>query len=973
MVSGVPTLSDSGTPCFVTLGPGVLSRTIPSGLNDTVDVGTFGLAGGLANLDISMVGDTTSISNVQVSKTYKLGSFYAATSGGWQILSPLSKSVRDPADDIELEANISGGSIALRVRRSAAANPGGGTISLNIQRSGSGSDTFTPSTATASAVTPPTTYYSGSTLPISSFNGGSGASSSTFWRGDGTWAAAGGGALPGTTHLLKGDGVGSATDTKVTLTAPATAWTITPGADNQTTTIPGGTLLANTRRISTAAPLTGGGDLSTDQTISCPTCITTVTGTANQITSTGGASPVLGLPSSLVLPGSLTVGTTAFLDSANYATFALACAAATTANAELLVSKSWTGLSTQTCSAPAIRFLPSGRLQPASGQTVTLSGFISAGFYQIFDISLGGTVVGFKATTANRPEWWGAAADNTHDDTAALKAAIAAGGEVELSVGTYKLTSLVDLAGVPGTRVANRRMFGHGQASILNFKGTMAAGLRLMNAANATIENFQINADPTVTYALDFEADTSGPYIYASNLYVTGGVNAVALGATTHGDLALVTLMGVTGSSATNAGFLLGDGIGGNVLELRCFGCVATNNTYGVYMNAAVFSLWSGGTVQHNSSADFNLAGAPVNPIAIDGVRSESSGRFWQGPANTFGAASIALRNLNVSTFSATDNCAINHPGAIPMLIENSVFQNTSASARICANGTPTHPLYLTLNNVTSNNQILGDFLPYPSESVRVVQVNSAITNSVNSLIPGATNTSYGLRSTLGGSESVRDFHTLGSNLFKDGNGTFGNVYWGTTGDFTPGSPTFTYTHSSGSGTLTETVAHMYSAPLSNRWYQLSYSITAASGTPPSCSVTTSISSAAVPISLSVSSHYVDLLSATSPSDFVLSCTSSAAGSFTMNGLTIEEFQGGNVYTGGAVYSASVVHRPTAFAELPACSSTPSATQAGLGTLIFCKDCKNLTDDTTGTWDSVATGSGHGTNVLCVNNQWRVR
>lgn len=60
---------------------------------------------------------------------------------------------------------------------------------------------------------------------------------------------------------------------KVNLTPPTTAWTVQPAADNQTTTIPAGTLLANSRTVSTTAPLGGGGDLSSDRTVTCTTCV----------------------------------------------------------------------------------------------------------------------------------------------------------------------------------------------------------------------------------------------------------------------------------------------------------------------------------------------------------------------------------------------------------------------------------------------------------------------------------------------------------------------------------------------------------------------------------------------------------------------------------------------------------------------------------------------------------------------------
>lgn len=51
------------------------------------------------------------------------------------------------------------------------------------------------------------------------------------------------------------------------------------------------------------------------------------------------------------------------------------------------------------------------------------------------------------------------------------------------------------------------------------------------------------------------------------------------------------------------------------------------------------------------------------------------------------------------------------------------------------------------------------------------------------------------------------------------------------------------------------------------------------------------------------------------------------------------------------------------FANLPASNN---------GTMLYCSDCKNVTDDTTGTFDSAAASGGHGTNVLRENGAWRV-
>ena len=49
--------------------------------------------------------------------------------------------------------------------------------------------------------------------------------------------------------------------------------------------------------------------------------------------------------------GALKIGTTQYIDSSSYSSLSAACSAATTANAPLLVTKAWTGLTTQTCAA----------------------------------------------------------------------------------------------------------------------------------------------------------------------------------------------------------------------------------------------------------------------------------------------------------------------------------------------------------------------------------------------------------------------------------------------------------------------------------------------------------------------------------------------------------------------------------------------------------------------------------------------
>jgi hypothetical protein len=60
-------------------------------------------------------------------------------------------------------------------------------------------------------------------------------------------------------------------------------------------------------------------------------------------------------------------------------------------------------------------FLGPGRLKPASGQTVTLTGSLSAGLSQIFDTSAGGVVLPYNVPILY-PQWWGDIPNNTNTD-----------------------------------------------------------------------------------------------------------------------------------------------------------------------------------------------------------------------------------------------------------------------------------------------------------------------------------------------------------------------------------------------------------------------------------------------------------------------------------------------------------------------------------------------------------------------------
>lgn len=90
-----------------------------------------------------------------------------------------------------------------------------------------------------------------------------------------------------------------------------------------------------------------------------------------------------------------------------YSTLALGCNAAVSGSETLMITQPWTGITTQTFSCN-IQVLAGGKIQPASGQTVTLK-VMSAPLSTICDMSVGGACNIASATGILYPEWFNSA------------------------------------------------------------------------------------------------------------------------------------------------------------------------------------------------------------------------------------------------------------------------------------------------------------------------------------------------------------------------------------------------------------------------------------------------------------------------------------------------------------------------------------------------------------------------------------
>lgn len=205
-----------------------------------------------------------------------------------------------------------------------------------------------------------------------------------------------------------------------------------------------------------------------------------------------------------------TVGSpAAFTIDSLYSTLSAACSAA--GSGTLAITKNWTSTPSQTLSCN-LWFLGGGKIQPASGQAVTISGAITAtALFQIFDYSSGGTVSLTGAKLAQvYPEWWGTSTATL--TTAAFNAALLSRQKTVLSSSAYTLNGPVTVrTGDVIEGVNNNRV-------VVTLSGATAGFITGEDVTQVTVSNFKIDCNNSAQIGFRYAGQQSGGSLDATEL-----------------------------------------------------------------------------------------------------------------------------------------------------------------------------------------------------------------------------------------------------------------------------------------------------------------------------------------------------------------------------------------------------------------------------------------------------------------------
>lgn len=261
---------------------------------------------------------------------------------------------------------------------------------------------------------------------------------------------------------------------------------------------------------------------------------------------TGFKSPnVPNGPMQLDSNGNGSIGTTLIFDSGNFGSFSAACAAAVSAHAQLMISKGWTGITTQSCAANVIAPIGTGGatvLQPASGQTITLTGDIMVPHgTAVFDTTLGG-FVHLKTPTINAS--WFAGAGAAQQINACITAVISSAGDsgecdardfggvqtmsqqINLGTSSSGTAGLTILLRLPVSATWTWALTDGTSCGIKAFNNTLIQGFQAAGGQGSTVLHAPGSASMRSMLCTDPSPSSGGNYIRFENFGIVVDVGA---------------------------------------------------------------------------------------------------------------------------------------------------------------------------------------------------------------------------------------------------------------------------------------------------------------------------------------------------------------------------------------------------------------------------------------------------------------
>ncbi len=181
----------------------------------------------------------------------------------------------------------------------------------------------------------------------------------------------------------------------------------------------------------------------------------------------------------------------------------------------------------------------------------------------------------------------------------------------------------------------------------------------------------------------------------------------------------------------------------------------------------------------------------------------------------------------------------------------------------------------------------------------------TVLRNPVNGIgLTAATPGDFAARNIMAHANSALGSESLNETTFAT------TTKWAVAGDFACASGTCAYTHSSGSGTLTQAQANLAAALVGLRPYKLQYDVKAQTGPAPNCGLPATVAQNALALDSTVAnSKWVVFQTLAAPADFQISCTSTASGTYQIDNVSLKEMRDGDVVAGGTVSAAALVSK----------------------------------------------------------------